>query len=95
MLAFIKFFKFLFVEKRGNYITYYQNTVSRMEAHFEGNDDVVFVAVSIDGRREKWLGTLCGGAYSSKDAFNLYTAGGVPSIPLYKSSISPSIPHRY
>lgn len=66
----------------GNCITYYQNTVSRAEAHFEGNDDVVFVAVSIDGRREKWLGTLRGGAYSSKDALNLYTGGRGAEHPI-------------
>lgn len=54
---------------------FYKHHLSRVEKVFENNPDVVFVTVSIDRSRERWIESINGGKYTSHLATNLYTAG--------------------
>jgi thiol-disulfide isomerase/thioredoxin len=63
---------------------YYQNVLRDVEKKYEKNRDVVFITVSIDVNKERWLKSLASGAYTSSDAVNLYTNGLGENDPLIK-----------
>lgn len=54
---------------------YYHNTLSKVEHAYKDNPDVVFLTVSVDKDRQKWLNEIEKETYTSKDVINLYTAG--------------------
>lgn len=54
---------------------YFKKTVSKAEEYFKDNQDVVFVAISIDGNKDKWINSVKSGKYTSLNAVNLYTGG--------------------
>ncbi|MGF7036910.1 TlpA family protein disulfide reductase [Mucilaginibacter lappiensis] len=56
-------------------INFYQNVLSKVEAKFESDTNVVFITVSIDKVREVWEKTLIKGQYTSSKVINLYTNG--------------------
>ncbi|MCW3087591.1 MAG: hypothetical protein JWQ78_977, partial [Sediminibacterium sp.] len=41
----------------------------------KGDPDIVFLSISIDTDRQKWLKSVDGGLYTDKESINLYTAG--------------------
>lgn len=59
---------------------YYQNAVSKVEKQFEDNSDVVFISISVDGSKRRWINSVYAGKITSPKApnvINLY-AGGDP-----------------
>ncbi|MEH6305575.1 thioredoxin-like domain-containing protein [Olivibacter sp. CPCC 100613] len=59
----------------GNCASYFKKTVSKAEEYFKDNRNVVFVTISIDGNKEKWINSVKSGIYTSAHAVNLYTGG--------------------
>lgn len=55
--------------------SYYQSVLSKVELDFQNNKNVVFISVSIDKDKEKWLKSVIGKDYTSPHAVNLYTNG--------------------
>lgn len=58
---------------------YYQHTVSKVEKQFKDNSDVVFVSISIDGSKSRWMSSVRSGKYTSPTAsnvINLYAGMG-------------------
>ncbi|OQP54415.1 TlpA family protein disulfide reductase [Niastella populi] len=68
----------------GGCMQYYKQHVSKAENKFENNEDVVFVTISIDGNKDKWLQGLRSGEYTSAKAINLYTNGQGVAHPIIK-----------
>lgn len=57
---------------------YYQNTVSKVEKQFEDNLDVVFISISVDGSKRRWINSVYAGKITSPTAsnvVNLYAGG--------------------
>lgn len=54
---------------------YYKNVLSVVEERFSGNEDIVFISVSIDADRDHWLKSIASGKYTSRKVVNLYTGG--------------------
>ncbi|MBB5645782.1 cytochrome oxidase Cu insertion factor (SCO1/SenC/PrrC family) [Pedobacter cryoconitis] len=54
---------------------YYQDLLSKVEKDFQDNKKIVFISVSIDRDKEKWLKSIKDGKYTSPHAVNLYTNG--------------------
>jgi thiol-disulfide isomerase/thioredoxin len=63
---------------------YYKNYVSKAEEQFENNKDLLFITISIDANKGKWLEGLRSGKYTSSQAINLYTNGQGIAHPLIK-----------
>lgn len=72
---------------------YYQNTLSKAEEYFERNPDVVFVSISADKDKSKWLKSISEGAYTSKKVINLYTNGMGFAHPLMKEQLLKGAPY--
>lgn len=68
----------------GGCAAYYKNVVSKVEQQFEKNPDVVFISVSVDRTKEKWLNGLRSGAYTSSKVLNVYTGGQGSLHPVIK-----------
>lgn len=68
----------------GGCMQYYKHNVSKAENKFENSEDVVFVTISIDGNKDKWLQGLRSGEYTSAKAINLYTNGQGVAHPIIK-----------
>jgi len=64
---------------------FYQNVLSKVEEHYRGDTNVVFISVSIDGNKEKWMHSVASGKYSGELAMNLYTAGKGYTAPVIKA----------
>ncbi|PUZ21623.1 Thiol-disulfide isomerase or thioredoxin [Chitinophaga costaii] len=58
-----------------NCASFYANEVSKIEEHYKNDSSIVFVTVSIDKSRDKWLRSLKSMLYTSASAINLYTDG--------------------
>ncbi|MBO9572091.1 MAG: TlpA family protein disulfide reductase [Chitinophagaceae bacterium] len=58
-----------------NCSAYYGYQLSKVEHHFKDDKRVVFLTISVDGDRDKWLKSVNSGLYTSKNAINLYTNG--------------------
>jgi cytochrome oxidase Cu insertion factor (SCO1/SenC/PrrC family) len=69
---------------------YYTNAVSKVEADFRNNDQVVFISISLDEIRKTWLKAVYGQLYTSPDVINLYKAG---SSPITKQFSVDACPH--
>ncbi len=63
---------------------YFKHSVSKAELFFKNNPNVVFITVSIDSSRERWIKGLKSGDYTSSDAINLYTNGQGSQHPIVK-----------
>lgn len=54
---------------------FYKHTLVDVEKKYEDNKDVVFITISIDQEKYKWLSSIEKGEYTSAKAVNLYTNG--------------------
>lgn len=54
---------------------YYKSTLVEVEELYKSNPNVVFITISIDKEKEKWLKSVADGKYTSPKAVNLYTNG--------------------
>lgn len=54
-------------------LQFYRDKLSKVEEFYKDNSDVVFISVSIDSDRTKWLKALKTGVYTSETANNLTT----------------------
>ncbi len=72
----------------------YQDALSYIEDMYKGNDEIVFISISIDRNEAKWLKSLQRNLYTSLDAVNLYTGGhgnNHPVIEKYSVNGYPAI----
>jgi len=54
---------------------YYQYELREVEEKYIKNPDVVFITISVDESKEKWLKSITEGQYTSDKVINLYTNG--------------------
>jgi thiol-disulfide isomerase/thioredoxin len=59
----------------GHCADYYRDVTKSVEAKFRNDPGIVFITISIDPSRSKWLQGLESGSYTSKSVVNLYTNG--------------------
>lgn len=59
----------------GGCLGYYRDIVSKVEERLTGRSDVVFMTVSIDVDKNKWIQSVYSGKYTNESAINLYTNG--------------------
>lgn len=59
----------------GGCLLYHRNMVSKVERKLRANPHIVFVSVSIDVEKKKWLESISSGRYTSTAAVNLFTGG--------------------
>jgi thiol-disulfide isomerase/thioredoxin len=57
--------------------------MSYVKAHFKGNKNIIFVNISVDATRERWLEGIR--LYKLDDEVNLYTMGQAENHPVIKS----------
>lgn len=76
----------------GGCIQYHKNVVAPVKEKFKNNSKVVFMTVSIDKTKEKWLEGINSGKYTSSQAVNLYTDGQADNHPLIKKYMIRSYP---
>ncbi|WP_188134047.1 TlpA disulfide reductase family protein [Chitinophaga sp. CF418] len=55
--------------------SYYENTLSKIEEHYKGSQDIVIISVCIDKDKKNWLTSVAQNRYASPDGINLYTQG--------------------
>jgi len=55
--------------------TFYKDVISKAEEKYSGDPRVVFVTISTDRDKYKWLSSINSGRYTSNRAINLYTNG--------------------
>lgn len=72
---------------------YFMNDLSKVEENFKNNDDIVFISISIDKDKEKWLNSIKKGGYTSTNSINLYTNGLASEHPMIKHYLIKSYPH--
>lgn len=77
----------------GNCISYFKNTVSKVEEFFRDNPKVLFISVSADKDIKVWKKTLDGNLYTSSTSKNVYTGGQGFDHPLIKSLNITGYPH--
>ncbi|EOZ98909.1 thioredoxin family protein [Indibacter alkaliphilus LW1] len=65
-------------------VLYNGNVLTPVEHHFEDSEEVVFLGVSVDTDREKWLKSIEGGKYAPQGTTHLYTGGMGSDHPLVK-----------
>lgn len=53
----------------------YQEDISEIEELYLDNNSIVFISISIDQDKDKWLKSINKGLYTSSAAINLYTGG--------------------
>ena len=79
----------------GGCINYYKYQLSEVEDSFRENPDVVFISVSIDKIKQRWIKEgLESGAYTSSTAVNLYTSGYGINDPLIQNYHIASFPRQ-
>jgi cytochrome oxidase Cu insertion factor (SCO1/SenC/PrrC family) len=54
-------------------VTYFNNSLHPAELHFKDNPDILFISVSTDKSKSRWLSSVEGGKYTSPEAINLFT----------------------
>jgi cytochrome oxidase Cu insertion factor (SCO1/SenC/PrrC family) len=59
----------------GNCAGYFKTQVSKAEAYFKDDKNIVFITISIDKDRGEWTKSVESGVYTSGDAINLFTNG--------------------
>lgn len=88
----VVFIDFWFVGCMGC-IDYYKSTVSKVEHVFKENQDVVFITISIDVNKEKWLAGINSGKYTSHEVVNLHTFPSGTNHPVIQQFSVKSYPH--
>ncbi len=63
---------------------YLHTAMAPVYEYYKGNDRVVFVSVSIDKDKRKWINSVRGGKYTHEGGLNLYTNGNGEDIELIK-----------
>ncbi|GGH01810.1 hypothetical protein GCM10007415_42420 [Parapedobacter pyrenivorans] len=76
-----------------NCASYFKKSVKPAKEYFRSNPEVVFMSVSIDGNRDKWIKSLESELYTSSDALNLYTDGKGAVHPIIESLKILGYPH--
>jgi thiol-disulfide isomerase/thioredoxin len=51
---------------------------------YHGNDSVVFIGISVDKNRQRWINSVKSGDYADKETINLYTDGMGENHPMIK-----------
>ncbi|HEV8285061.1 MAG TPA: TlpA disulfide reductase family protein [Chitinophagaceae bacterium] len=77
-IVFIDFF----YKECGGCQGYYINVLSKVEEEFADNKDVVFITISIDKDKKKWLEGVYDNKHTSLSAVNLYTGGQGTNHPV-------------
>lgn len=54
-------------------VAYYKNSLHPAELHFKDNPEILFISVSTDKSKSRWLSSVEGGKYTSPEAINLFT----------------------
>lgn len=54
-------------------VAYYKNSLHPAELHFKDNPEILFISVSTDKSKSRWLSSVEGGKYTSPVAINLFT----------------------
>lgn len=60
----------------GGCAAYYREVVKGVKERYKDDSDVVFIAISIDRDRERWLEYVRKGVYTSEEAVNLHCTDG-------------------
>jgi thiol-disulfide isomerase/thioredoxin len=63
---------------------FYKDVLADVEKKYATNPNIVFITISTDRDKEKWLSTLRKGEYTSNSSINLYTNGMSGNHPLIK-----------
>lgn len=63
---------------------YYSTVLSKVEEKYKNHSDVVFITISIDGKKDLWKKGLKSGSYTGEHAINLYTDGQGTQHPFIK-----------
>lgn len=61
----------------GGCADYYQRVVKNVKEYYKDDNEVVFIAVSIDKDRQKWLNGVKSGLYTSEEVVNLHCPDGL------------------
>lgn len=75
---------------------YYSGTLSKVEDHYKSDTNVVFVSISVDIDKNKWINAVNKGLYTSPDKpniLNLYTNGQGSTDPVISNYNVVSYPH--
>ncbi|HMU47861.1 MAG TPA: TlpA disulfide reductase family protein [Chitinophagaceae bacterium] len=64
---------------------YYDKVLAKVEEHFKGNSNVIFVAISIDTDKKRWMEGIRSGKYTSPEVVNLYTNGKGEAHPVIEN----------
>ncbi|WP_288878862.1 TlpA family protein disulfide reductase [Pedobacter panaciterrae] len=72
---------------------YYQTVLKKVEDLFKDNKGVVFLSISIDKSRKKWLDGIESKKYTSPDAINFNTNGQGQKDPLVANNNITAAPH--
>lgn len=59
----------------GNCITYFKETLSKVEDEFKSNPNIVFISINVDENRNNWIEAVKSGYYTSPSIINLNTEG--------------------
>ncbi len=54
---------------------FFENALEEAERHFADDPGIIFVSVSVDKGKTRWINSVKGGKYTSGNALNLYTNG--------------------
>ncbi|WEK18401.1 MAG: TlpA disulfide reductase family protein [Candidatus Pedobacter colombiensis] len=72
---------------------YFKNVLSKVENIFKNNPNIVFISISVDSNKEKWLRGLNSQLYTSPSVINLYTANKEAEHPIIKQMNVIGYPH--
>ena len=61
---------------------FFENALEEAEQHFADNPGIIFVSVSVDKGKQRWIHSIKSGKYTSGHALNLYTNGESWNHPL-------------
>jgi Peroxiredoxin len=64
---------------------FYQENLSIIEDEFKSDSNVVFITISVDVDKTKWIESIKSGDYTSKEVINLYTKGMATNHPVIES----------
>jgi len=71
---------------------FYKNVLTGTEQKFKDNPNVVFISISVDRSKSRWLKSVQSGGYTTLSAVNLYTNGQGDQHPVLKSNQMKTFP---
>ncbi len=77
----------------GGCSSYYKNIVSKVEEKYRANHEVIFVTISIDVDKNKWINGIKSGNYTSSNVINLHTYPLGINDPIIRQLKVYSYPH--